>query len=107
MSRRILRSSPGPMSWPLWTGTVVRRPSGCPNCRWLPLDFAQQAKSHPLQGSNQVARLQDGQLGRAHTETSTRWTPMISGCFGMRLLLAFKSSRHKAMTSLMFSITSS
>ena len=50
---------------------------------------------------------QDRQLGVAHTETSTLRTPMISGGFGMLFLLPLRSCRHMAITSLMFSITSS
>src|SRR6185369_1218625 len=32
MSSRICRRSPGEISRPLWSGTVVTRPSGCRNC---------------------------------------------------------------------------
>jgi len=52
MSRRILRSSPGPMSWPLCTGMVVRLPSGCSNCQWLPFDLRRSRK--PIRSSARI-----------------------------------------------------
>src|SRR4051812_2743170 len=38
--------------------------------------LSQQTKSHPFQGADPLGRLEDRQIGGAHTETSTRRTPM-------------------------------
>jgi len=106
MSRRILRSRPGPTSRPLWTGTVVRRPSGCSNCQ-SPLGLPEQAKAHALQHTHELAGFDHGNAPRRHAATSIRLTPMISAWRGISAPRAFRSARQSVITSRMFLMVSS
>lgn len=69
------------------------------------LRFANEDETHPFQRANKLARLEEGKV--RHTVTSTRRTLMISGCVGTGFPCALSSSRQSAITSLMFSRTSS
>src|SRR5262249_12767929 len=102
-----LAEQPGADVAPLVDGNRGPAPVGVPELPMASFSLSEQSKPRGSRGADQLARFRDRNRGGAHPEPSTRRTPMISACFGMLCFLALRSSTHRAITSLMFSITSS